>query len=131
MEQRSGANNATVFRSSTIDEMWGSYVDMYADIKKEAAAKGITVPSQPRSKKSFWYRVMRTVCVLKKSQAHGCPICLKGKEDTAELASLKARVESDSDTKEQQEVMGIKIMQLQWDLKYAAFHKTRHHHQRE
>ena len=115
----------------TIHEMWGSYVDMYADIKKEAAAKGITVPIQPRSKKSFWYSVMRSVRVLKKSQAHGCPICLKVKADEAEVARLESRLEISSDTVDEMVAMRLKVSQLKWDLRYAAFHNTRRHHQRE
>ena len=131
LEQRSGANNATLFRSSTIEEMWGDYVNLYDSVKKEAAAKCIVVPDQPRSKKSFWYSVMRSVRVLKKSQAHGCPICLKVKGDEAEVARLESRLEMAMDTEEEMVRMRLTVSQLKWDLRYAAFHVTRRHHQRE
>ena len=63
-------------------------------------------------------------------QAHGCPICLKLKTDKVSLRRCLSQREVVADAAERVE-LEAKIVELQWDIRYAEFHQVRRDHQRQ
>ena len=131
--EHSGAVDATLFYSDIQEDMFDYYERAFPSIQSAVERHGGRIRGRGgrRSKKTLLYVIMKRLRLLRKKQAHACPICTKGQRDKKILKQLRARRATTGADGADLEELDEEIAKYEAWVAYAEAHDVRRLHQRK
>lgn len=97
LQQRSGQTTAALYYVQSYNEMHASYRKLHDKIRDLVETRGGQIRgrgqgAKARGKKAFKRKIMKALKLLKRKQAHACPICHRLVYDKKRRDALQARL---------------------------------------
>ena len=135
LQQRSGAATSALFYVDTQEHMHDTYRKVFKEVEERVHARGGRIRGRATSGRGrgfrvFVHRVLKDMHLLKRKQAHACPICTRLKLDRKRKVYLQGRLQmatTDADI----QALKAAIDQVSKHIAYGEFHVHRRDHQRK